>query len=68
MIEKNSGKAPEMLPNFNINYVVRKIVHAPFRFGLELRTTHGSLSLKIAANYMSNRTAVSFAKRCARSI
>jgi hypothetical protein len=65
---KNSAAAPAMVQNFNINYVLRKTVDAPFRFGLELRTTHGSLSWKVAPNYVSRRTAIGLAKKCARSI
>jgi hypothetical protein len=68
MGEKNSALAPETLQNFNVNYVLRKAVDAPFRFGLELRTSHGRLSLRVAAGYASRRNILNLAKRRARTL
>lgn len=68
MVEKNSATALETVQNFNINYVLRKTVDAPFRFGLELRTSHGSLSKKVAHKYVSDRNVVRLSKELAHSI
>jgi SAM-dependent methyltransferase len=50
-----SGSGPEGLPNFNLNYIVRKKVDAPFYVGLEIATTHAPLSQEATASYGERR-------------
>jgi hypothetical protein len=50
-----SGSGPDGLPNFNLNYIVRKKVDAPFYVGLEIATTHAPLSQEATASYGERR-------------
>ncbi|WP_407175348.1 methyltransferase domain-containing protein [Bradyrhizobium sp. STM 3562] len=61
----HSAGAPQTLPNFNVNYVLRKTVAERFRIGLELRTTHATLAEQVAKNYRDapQRSAASLIKR-----
>jgi hypothetical protein len=43
------------IPNVNLNFVVRKTVHAPFYIGLEIATSHSGLSRRIARIYGQDR-------------
>lgn len=51
----NSAQGPERLLNFNLNYIVRKTVDAPFYVGLEIATTHAPLSKEAATAYGDRR-------------
>jgi len=51
----HSAKGPDFVPNFNLNYFVRKTVDAPFYVGLEIETTHSPLSEEIALAYGDRR-------------
>lgn len=46
---------PEMLTNYNLNIVLRKVHDAPFRVGLEIATSHSALSDEIEAIYGPER-------------
>jgi hypothetical protein len=50
-----SASGPAQLPNFNLNYILRKTVDAPFHVGLETATTHTALSREFAAAYGDRR-------------
>jgi hypothetical protein len=52
---KHSGKGPGIVPNFNLNYFVRKTVDAPFYVGLEIATTHAPLSQETSRAYGERR-------------
>jgi hypothetical protein len=51
----HSASAPAQIPNFNLNYVVRKVVDAPFHVGLEIATTHAPLSSEAEKTYGNKR-------------
>jgi len=51
----HSASAPAEVSNFNLNYIVRKTVDAPFHVGLEIATTHAPLSSEAEAVYGSKR-------------
>jgi hypothetical protein len=51
----HSASAPAKVLNFNLNYIIRKTVDAPFNVGLEIATTHAPLSSEAEAVYGSNR-------------
>jgi hypothetical protein len=51
----HSSTGPQKLPNFNLNYIVRKKIDAPFYVGLEIATTHAALSKESAAEYGDRR-------------
>jgi hypothetical protein len=51
----NSASGPIHIPNFNLNYLVRKTVDAPFYVGLEIATTHAPLSDEVTATYGKRR-------------
>jgi hypothetical protein len=50
-----SATGPDQLRNFNINYILRKKVDAPFYVGLEIATTHTMLSRESSAAYGDRR-------------
>src|ERR1700687_1840783 len=51
----HSATAPTQVLNFNLNYLIRKTVDAPFHVGLEIATTHAPLSSEAEAVYGSKR-------------
>ena len=51
----HSATAPAQVLNFNLNYIIRKTVDAPFHVGLEIATTHAPLSSETEAIYGRKR-------------
>jgi hypothetical protein len=51
----HSATAPAQVLNFNLNYLIRKTVDAPFHVGLEIATTHAPLSSEAEAVYGHKR-------------
>jgi hypothetical protein len=51
----HSATAPVQVLNFNLNYIIRKAVDAPFHVGLEIATTHAPLSSEAEAIYGQKR-------------
>jgi len=51
----HSATAPTQVLNFNLNYIIRKTIDAPFHVGLEIATTHAPLSSEAEAIYGRKR-------------